>query len=90
MLVVNQRHELHILIGVVFQTVELADLNHADVTRADACDGLVVVDKVSLALEYVVRLGVAQVLMPADARARRQDDLGIEPPWPRSSSLDTI
>ena len=59
--------------------MELADLDDAAVAGADARDAAVVVDEIGLALEDVVGLGVAQVLMPADAGARREDDLRVEP-----------
>ena len=44
----DQSHELYILIGIIFNAVELSDLDDAAVARANPGDRLVVVDEVSL------------------------------------------
>ena len=76
-LIVNQRHEFHIFIGVVFQAVELAHFNQAHVAGADAGDGFIVVNEIRGALEDVVGFGVTGVLVPAHGGAGRKNHLGI-------------
>ena len=75
--VINQGHEFNIFIGVVFETVALADFDDAYIAGAYAGDGFIVIDEIRGALEDIIGLGILCVLVPAHAGAGRKDDLCI-------------
>ena len=71
-LVVNQRHELKLTVRVILQRVPLPDLNRADISGMYMSNFPfavlgIALDEIPFAPQNVVRLGVIDMLMPADA-----------------------
>ena len=77
LLIINQSHELDILIGIVLKAVELSNLDQTAVARTDLCHRLIIVDEICLTFQDIVRLCVMHMLMPAHTCARRKNHLRI-------------